>query len=131
MMKTCIGFDWNRINFIHSSCFGFVLETGMFLLQSRAYSEPRPLLFLTLPQQWEGWGCTRVGREQSEDSWPQVTEEIPYTAGHHPQHIDVEEGWCQAAAWGLAATRQLVSNCFHLHCLSFLNFTSPCYFLLN
>ena len=69
------GFGWEGVNFLHRHSYGAMFwisedntvdNTFMFrLLLSSSYTVSRPSLFLTLPCQRVGWGCTR--------SWEGVT----------------------------------------------------------
>ena len=85
----CAGFDWNRVNFFHSSYYGTMFwicaensidNTGVFsLLLSRAYTQSRPFLLLTPPHQRAGWGCTRNWEgTQSGQLSPTDQRDIPY-----------------------------------------------------
>jgi len=66
----CAGFDWDGVNFLHSSLYGAMFwisaensvdNTGMFsLLLSSAYTAPGPLLVLTPRRQRGGWGCKSI-----------------------------------------------------------------------
>ena len=74
----CARFDWDRVNFFHSSYYGTMFRicagnsvdnTGMLsLLLSSAYTESGPFLLLTPPHQRVGWGAQGVGRGHSQDS---------------------------------------------------------------
>ena len=89
LIDDCAGFNWYRVNFLHSSYCGAMFwicaensidNTEMFLLLlSSAYIESRPFLLLTPPHQWAGWRCTRRWEgTQPGQLTPADQRDIPY-----------------------------------------------------
>lgn len=85
-----------------------------------------------LPWQWVGWGAQGVGREQNQDSWPQMTKGYPRLYGSMLSNktslglLKVPVAWrltgqqSAGGRWWVTAFASLGAGFFSLHLLNHL-----------
>lgn len=134
MMKMCTGSGWDRINFIHSRCFGavfwiytgnrdvFAAEQG--LLRAKAFTVPRltpPARGLGMHKELGGDTVRTADPSDSRDILHCRTSSSAYKNGGR-----LVQGCCLGTSWPLGSWQATV-----FIYIPFLSFISLCCFLLN